>query len=124
MIVGVNVVSAGSDMVQLAPMVEQVEQRCGQVPGQWLVDGGYPAHEQIDAVDDKTVVYAPVPEPRAKKDEQGNKIEELRQGKHVPKPSDSEAVARWRAIAGSYGCRCAACPRCAASHCSMHWPTM
>ena len=99
-IVGVNVVSAGSDMAQLAPMVEQVEQRCGQVPGQWLVDGGYPAHEQIDAVDDKTVVYAPVPEPRAKKDEQGNKIEELRQDKHVPKPSDSEAVARWRTRMG------------------------
>ncbi len=95
-IVCVDVVSAGSDMAQLAPMVKQVNERCGQVPEQWLVDGGYPAHEQIEAVDDKTEIYAPVPEPRAKKDKQGNKIEEPRQDKHAPKPDDSAQVARWR----------------------------
>jgi hypothetical protein len=93
-IVGMEVVNAGSDMGQLAPMVEQVEQRLGQTPSQWLVDGGFPAHEQIDAVADKTEVYAPVPEPRGKRDEQGN---EVQQDKHQPKPGDSEAVAQWRA---------------------------
>jgi transposase len=97
-IVGMDVVNAGSDMAQLAPMVEQVEQRLGQSPDEWLVDGGFPAHEQIDAVAGKTEVYAPVPEPRAKKDakkdEQGN---EVQQDKHQPKPDDSEAVAKWRA---------------------------
>lgn len=92
-IVGVGVVTAGSDMAQLQPMVQQVQGRCGQAPGQWLVDGGYPAHEQLDRVVDKTEVYAPVPEPRAKKDAQGNKVE---QDKHAPKPDDSAAVARWR----------------------------
>jgi len=56
-------------------MVEQVEQRLGQSPGQWLVDGGFPAHEQIDAVAERTDVYSPVPEPRL---------------------DDSEAVAEWR----------------------------
>ena len=78
-------------------MVEQVEQRLGQSPGQWLVDGGYPAHQQIDAVAERTDVYAPVPEPRAKKDatkdEQGH---EVKPDKHEPKPDDSEAVAEWR----------------------------
>jgi len=97
-IVGMDVVNAGSDMAQLAPMVEQVEQRLGQSPAQWLVDGGFPAHEQIDAVAGKTEVYAPVPEPRAKKDtkkdEQGN---EVQQDKHQSKPGDSQAVAQWRA---------------------------
>ena len=93
-IVGMDVVNAGSDMAQLAPMVEQVEQRLGRSPDQWLVDGGFPAHEQIDAVADRTEVYAPVPEPRAKKDEQGNEVE---RDKHQPKPDDTEAVARWRA---------------------------
>jgi transposase len=93
-IVGMDVVNAGSDMAQLAPMVEQVEQRLGRSPGGWLVDGGFPAHEQIDAVAGKTEVYAPVPEPRAKKDAQGNEIE---QDKHQPKPDDSEAVSEWRA---------------------------
>ena len=96
-IVGMEVVNAGSDMAQLAPMVEQLEQRLGHSPGQWLVDGGFPAHEQMDAVAGKTEVYAPVPEPKtkkdAKKDEQGN---EAQQDKHQPKPGDSEAVASWR----------------------------
>lgn len=92
-IVGVELSTAGSDMAQLAPMVDQVGQRCGKTPEQWLVDGGFPAHEQIDAVADKTEVYAPVPEPRQKKDEQGNEVE---QDKHAPKPDDSTAVAQWR----------------------------
>ncbi|GAB4113000.1 MAG: hypothetical protein Fur0019_19400 [Tibeticola sp.] len=92
-IVGVELSTAGSDMAQLAPMVDQVGQRCGKTPQQWLVDGGFPAHEQIEAVADKTEVYAPVPEPRAKKDEQGNEIE---QDKHAPKAEDSPAVAQWR----------------------------
>jgi transposase len=92
-IVGMDVVNAGSDMAQLVPMVEQVEQRVGRSPDEWLVDGGFPAHEQIDAVAGKTEVYAPVPEPRAKKDEQGN---EVPHDKHQPKPDDSEAVAQWR----------------------------
>ena len=93
-IVGMAVVNTGSDMAQLAPMVEQVEQRLGSSPDEWLVDGGFPAHEQIDAVAGKTEVYAPVPEPRAKKDEQGNEVE---QDKHQPKPEDTQAVAQWRA---------------------------
>lgn len=92
-IVGMDVVKAGSDMAQMGPMVEQVERRLGRSPDAWLVDGGFPAHEQIDAVAAKTEVYAPVPEPRAKKDPQGN---ELAQDKHQPKPDDSAAVAQWR----------------------------
>lgn len=93
-IVGMDVVNAGSDMAQLSPMVEQVEQRLGHSPNEWLVDGGFPAHEQIDAVAGKTEVYAPVPEHKGKRDEQGN---EVQQDKHQPKPGDSEAVAQWRA---------------------------
>lgn len=97
-IVGVEVSTSGSDMAQLAPMVEQVEQRLAAVPAQWLVDGGFPAHDQIDAVDPKTDVYAPVPEPRAKKDDEGNGVG---QDKHQPKPDDSPAVAKWRQRMGS-----------------------
>ncbi len=93
LIVGVEVSTSGSDMAQLAPMVEQIEQRLGAAPQKMLVDGGFPAHEQIDAVGDKTEIYAPVPEPRAKKDDKGN---ELAQDKHAPKPDDSAAVVAWR----------------------------
>ncbi len=59
-IVGVEAVTLGSDMGQLVPMVEQVGERCGQHPAEWLVDGGYPAHEQLDQAAEHTVVYAPV----------------------------------------------------------------
>lgn len=96
-IVGVQVSTSGSDMAQLAPMVEQIEQRLGSAPQKMLVDGGFPAHAQIDAVAAKTEVYAPVPEARAKKggkkDDQGN---EVAQDKHEPKADDSAAVASWR----------------------------
>ena len=92
-IVGMDVVNAGSDMAQLAPMVEQVEQRLGCSADQWLVDGGFPAHAQIDAVAGKTDIYAPVPEPRKKK---GQPCSQVQQDKHAPKPDDSEAVAQWR----------------------------
>lgn len=93
LIVGVEVSTSGSDMAQLAPMVEQIEQRLGAAPQKMLVDGGFPAHEQIDAVAHRTEVYAPVPEPRAKKDEQA---QEVVQDKHEPKSDDSAAVAAWR----------------------------
>ena len=95
-IVGVEVGTSGSDMGPLAPMVEQIEQRQGSAPRKMLVDGGFPTHAQIDAVADKTEVYAPVPEARAKKDEQGQEVQQDRQDKHEPKPDDSAAVASWR----------------------------
>ena len=108
-IVGMDVVNAGSDMAQLAPMVQQVQQRLGKSPEQWLVDGGYPAHEQIDAVSDKTAVCAPVPQPKSKKekkdskDEQGNAVQQddAPADPHQPKAGDSEAVASWRVRMGS-----------------------
>jgi len=96
-IVGMDVVNAGSDMAQLAPMVEQVRQRLQQAPKERLVDVGFPSHEQIDATAAQTMIYAPVPEPKAKKDatkdEQGKAVV---QDKHQPKPGDSPAVSAWR----------------------------
>jgi IS5 family transposase len=84
-IVGVDVVTAGSDQGQMVPMVEQVTARCGKTPSQWLVDGGYPAHEQIDAVSQRTTVLAPVPQPKDPDIDA-----------HQPKAGDSPAVAQWR----------------------------
>lgn len=123
MVVGVQVVTSGSDMAQLAPMVEQVEQRLGRTPQQWLVDGGYPAHDQIDAVAHKTELYAPVPQPRkAKCDDtkcddtvepddddpggaqaQGPSEEELQppDKRFEPRAGDSAAVAQWRVRMGT-----------------------
>lgn len=100
-IVGLDVVNAGSDMAQLSPMVSQVAQRLGQSPDEWLVDGGFPAHAQIDAVADKTTVYAPVPEHRVRQDvkedeHKGDQKVDWALDKNQPKSGDSEAVAQWR----------------------------
>jgi len=107
-IVGVDAVTAGSDMAQLAPMVAQVEQRLGQVPEQWLVDGGFPGHAQIDAVAGKTELYAPVPRPKATKDATKGKDgdEPPAPGSEFePKPGDSDAVAQWRQRMGTDAAR-------------------
>lgn len=122
-IVGMEVVNAGSDMAQLAPMLGQVEPRLGRSPQAWLVDGGFPAHEQI---------------------------EEVQPGKHRPGPDDSDAVARWRvrmaseeardiykqrarrrpnastrrpATGACCACRWAACPRCVVWRACSCWRT-
>jgi transposase len=89
-IVGAAVVTVGSDLGQLVPMVEQVSERCGSVPVEWLVDGGYPGHEQLDAVAAHTTVYAPVPKPK-----------DTTTDPHARKASDSEAVAAWRERMGT-----------------------
>ena len=103
-----DVVTAGSDMAQLAPMVTQVENRLGEAPEQWLVDGGFPAHEQIDAVAGKTELYAPVPKaktPKSKdpaKDAQDGPPDQSEQAaaspenEFTPRSGDSQAVAQWR----------------------------
>jgi transposase len=106
-IVGVDVVTTGSDMGQMAPMVTQVVERCGQAPDDWLVDGGFPAHDQIDAVAAQTRVIAPVPKPKAKakaKDGEPATKEpaDVQEPAEPPvdpnqrKPGDSPAVGDWR----------------------------
>jgi len=96
-IVGVDVVTSGSDQGQLAPMLEQVNERCGQTPEQWLVDGGYPAHDQLDAVAEQTEVLAPVPKPKKKKPKEGEQsVSEEPVDPYAPKVGDSAAVKSWR----------------------------
>jgi transposase len=84
-ICGVDVVTRGSDQGQMVPMVEQVTERVGVTPDAWLVDGGYPGHDQIDAVAEQTTLYAPVP-----------KSKKADVDPHQPKEGDSAAVAAWR----------------------------
>lgn len=114
-IVGVDVVSTGSDMAQMAPMVDQITARCSVAPQNWLVDGGFPAHDQIDAVAEQTRVIAPVPKPRARKDKTDDKGDggtpatgdlpsappAATVDPHQRKPDDSEAVGDWRERMGT-----------------------
>ena len=88
-IVGVEVTTSGSDQGEMAPMVEQVQERFEQRPKEVLVDGGFAAHGDIEAVsapDKGCVVYAPVPRPKKEGAD-----------RHAPHAGDSPAVAAWRA---------------------------
>jgi len=91
-ITGVEVVNAGSDKAQTLPMLEQDQRRCGRLPHDWLMDGGFVTLSAIEAaeVERRVRVLAPVPEP---KDETRDR--------YTPLPSDSRAVAAWRQRMGT-----------------------
>ena len=91
-VVGVDVVTVGSDQGQLPPMLDQIEKRFGQRPKEVLVDGGFVKLEDIEKVqaEGKCKVYAPVPKP--KKDTVN---------RYESKATDSEQVAEWRKRMGT-----------------------
>jgi transposase len=92
-IVGVGVETTGSDAGQMEPMADQMDERYGVVPPEWLVDGGFAGHDQIDAMstpERDCTVYAPVPKPKDPKVD-----------RFQTKPGDSVAVAAWRVRMGT-----------------------
>ena len=87
-ILGMEVITSGSDAGQMPPMVEQIQQRHDQAPDAMLVDGGFAKHEDIEAVSKPgvgTTVYAPVPKSR------NPSIDE-----HAPHRRDTPVVTEWR----------------------------
>jgi hypothetical protein len=85
-ITGVEVTNSGGDQGQLAPMVEQHQERYGEVPDSALVDGGFAKKEDIEQVElGGTTVYAPV-----------QKSKDPQRDPHTPRDDDSPAVAAWR----------------------------
>ena len=90
-IVGVAVTNIGSDQGELPPMLDQIQQRLGQLPEKALVDGGFTGKESLeDAAGRGVTVYAPVMTPKKEGVDP-----------HAPKPKDSEAVADWRRRMGT-----------------------
>jgi len=90
-IVGVAVTNLGSDQQQAVPMVAQVVERTGELPDDWLMDGGFvnkAALEQVEAAG--PVVYAPVPQPKDPTRE-----------RYAPLAGDSARVAAWRSRMGT-----------------------
>jgi len=88
-ITGVEVSNAGSDMGQMAPMLDQHKDRYGRPPGEMLADGGFASREDIDTASraqPPTTIYAPVQKSRKE------------EGKHCydRQPADTDAVAQWR----------------------------
>ena len=94
-VVGVEVDNCANDFSHLEPMLEQLEGRYGVRVPEALVDGGYSALPEIDAVTDKgTVIYAPT---RVKKPTKNPEIA----NPHLRRPKDSKAVGDWRVRMGT-----------------------
>jgi transposase len=93
-IVGFDVINAGSDGGQMEPMVEQIESQQGELPDEYYVDGSFSVKDDIDNVSQRGVtVYAPVKDAEKKE----------REGKdpYAPQKRDSPSVAAWRERMGT-----------------------
>ena len=87
-IVGVGVVTKGSDGGQALPVAEQVEERAGVLPQAYLMDGGFASRDDITALEQKgIVVYAPTRPPRTTTSGRTEAD---------PRPNDTPEVASWR----------------------------
>src|SRR3984885_398276 len=65
LIVGLDVTAAGADQPSLEPMVEQVTERCGRTPDNWLADGGFFNRDTATNLAEKGItLYCPPPEPK------------------------------------------------------------
>ena len=85
-IVGVDVTNAGSDKAEMAPMIPQEQERCAQLPKDWLVDGGFVSAAALEnAADQGLRVLAPVPKPK-----------DPTRDPALPLASDSPVIAAWR----------------------------
>ena len=114
-IVGVDVITTGGDMGRMTPMLEQIGERHGKYPDEYLADGGFAKHEDIERAQGRpcgATVYVPVPEPRKPKEskEKGadavpvagkSKEGKATRDKHEPSPGDSEAIGAWRRRMGT-----------------------
>jgi transposase len=95
-IVGVEVVTEGSDAGQLEPMQEQIEDRTEKRPREHLADGGFSTIDELVKLNDPNdgrKLYVPVK----------NEKQKLEQGKDpfLPRAGDTPAVAEWRQRMGT-----------------------
>ncbi len=88
---GVGVTNVGSDKGQAPGMVEQVEARLHELPGDWLMDGGFASRAAIEEVEVQGPrVLAPVQAPK-----------DPERDPYQPLPEDSSAVGAWRVRMGT-----------------------
>ena len=97
-ITGVEVTNSGSDLGEILPMVEQLQERYDKTPDEYLTDGGFAKKEDIEQLDPDldadassgTLIYIPVQKP--KKDNRDP---------HQPCAGDSPKIAAWRRRMGT-----------------------
>lgn len=91
LIAAVEVVNSGSDMGQMAPMHDAVQQRYDVTPSHWLADGGFTKLQAINELTERGTQPV-VPPPRSRNPD----IDCLQ-----PKLDDTPAQAQWRKLMGS-----------------------
>jgi hypothetical protein len=84
--VGVDVTNAGSAKAEMAPMIPQEQERCAQLPADWLGDGGFVSQAALATAAARDVrVLAPVPKPQ-----------DPTRDPALPLATDSPVSAAWR----------------------------
>lgn len=91
LIAAVAVVNSGSDMGQMSPMHQDIQQRYATTPDHWLADGGF---TKLQAIDELTArgTQPVLPPPSSRNPD----IDPL-----TPKASDTSAQAQWRSFMSS-----------------------
>jgi len=91
LIAAVAVTNSGSDMGQMRPMHDDIQQRYATTPEYWLADGGFTKLNDINALSERhTQPVLPAPSSR------NPDIDPL-----APKPTDTPAQAQWRQLMAS-----------------------
>ena len=86
LIAAVAISNSGSDMGQMSPMHQDIQQRYGLTPDHWLADGGFTKLQAIDELTARGTQPVVTP-PRSRNPE----VDPLQ-----PKPTDTPAQAQWR----------------------------
>lgn len=95
-IVGADLVNAGSDAGQIEPMVQQIEAEQEPLPddAEYYVDGGFASNQDLERVGQRgTTVFAPVKAVEKKK--------KKGEDPYAPKRGDTPHVAAWRQRMGT-----------------------
>jgi hypothetical protein len=93
-IVGVDVVNAGTDGGRMKPMVDQIYRRYQQLPVEYLADGGFVKLEDITELEQVDVTtYLPIMEQEQKRAKGVDPF--------APVKGDSQEVRQWRARMGT-----------------------
>lgn len=89
-VVAVDVTNHGNDWGRMAPLHEQLRQRYGQTPRDYLVDCGFPSQTDLAVLEERgTTVYAPV---HGEKSMQQRGVDPF-----SPRQGDNETMVRFRA---------------------------
>jgi len=87
-IAAVAITNSGSDMGQMSPMHQDIQQRYATTPDHWLADGGFTKLQAIDEVTARGT--QPVLPPPRSRNPDINALD--------PKPTDTPAQAQWRSF--------------------------